>query len=243
MPSAHHGMLQQLEILTQKLNYLRKEYAIASDAGVKFTLQMQIAELEKEIESINERLTAFSKNESKPTMPTENPYDRILNLLKKSWFVALILLIFLLVTKGNEFLEAWDGIQKRFDKNAKDTVVQTLPLPVDTIHQTDIIKNPTTPVVRKSKPKPAEPPAPAPKIVFVRLFVNAEFSKAAIFANGKPVAPVKDDLSIKQLELPYDGQKTIELRLKTPQNECKKTFTVPNHYFDNPITIEVSCSN
>jgi hypothetical protein len=52
MASALDGLHQQKEINIQKLNYLRKEYAIASDAGVKFTVQMQIEEVEKEMKEI-----------------------------------------------------------------------------------------------------------------------------------------------------------------------------------------------
>ena len=37
MASEQDGLLHQKEILTKKLNYLRKEYAIASDASQIFS--------------------------------------------------------------------------------------------------------------------------------------------------------------------------------------------------------------
>ena len=63
MASEQDGLLHQKEILTKKLNYLRKEYAIASDASQKFTLQMQIAEVEKEIEAIDVKMNIQDKTQ------------------------------------------------------------------------------------------------------------------------------------------------------------------------------------
>lgn len=61
MASEQEGLLQQKETYIQKLNYLRKELAIASDVSVKFTLQMQIRELEEEIEAVNKRIEALKE--------------------------------------------------------------------------------------------------------------------------------------------------------------------------------------
>lgn len=50
------GLQNKLEILIKKKNYFLKEEAIASDAGVKFSLNMQLEELEKEIEECHAQL-------------------------------------------------------------------------------------------------------------------------------------------------------------------------------------------
>ncbi len=50
------GLLEQAETLQRKINLFRKELATAYDAGQKFALEEQIAETERQIRKIRERL-------------------------------------------------------------------------------------------------------------------------------------------------------------------------------------------
>ena len=50
------GLENQIQILTQKLNFLREQQAISSDASQKFTLKMQIEEAEKQIQDAKSKL-------------------------------------------------------------------------------------------------------------------------------------------------------------------------------------------
>lgn len=60
MASEIEGIQKQLEISIKRLNALRTSYAIQSDANLKFTLEMQIANLEGEISQLKQRIqTAY----------------------------------------------------------------------------------------------------------------------------------------------------------------------------------------
>lgn len=60
MASEIEGIQTQLDISIKRLNALRSDYAIQSDANVKFTLEMQIASLEGEISLLKQRIkTAY----------------------------------------------------------------------------------------------------------------------------------------------------------------------------------------
>ena len=111
------------------------------------------------------------------------------------------------------------------------------------------------PLPAKSEKEPIKPITPSvekkPKIdksllkskyVLVTLVVDATFSNADIFANGKTIAPLSEStLSIKKLEIEYENS-AIELVLKTSNAICRKNITIPNNYFNNPIQIEVICT-
>lgn len=56
MASELEGLRKQLEISIQRLNALREDYAIQSDANVKFTLEQQIAKLETEITELKRQI-------------------------------------------------------------------------------------------------------------------------------------------------------------------------------------------
>lgn len=58
MASELDGLRTQLDISVQRLNALREAYAIQSDPNLKFTLEMQIAQLENEIASLRQRMEA-----------------------------------------------------------------------------------------------------------------------------------------------------------------------------------------
>lgn len=51
-----HGLENQIQILIQKLNFLREQQAISSDASQKFMLKMQIEEAEKQIQDARSKL-------------------------------------------------------------------------------------------------------------------------------------------------------------------------------------------
>ncbi len=241
MASALDGLLQQKETYIQKLNYLRKELAIASDASQKFTLQMQIAEVEKEMEIIDAKLVAIpSKNPSNASVKEENPYDRLLKFFKKSWIIAILLFIFLLITKGDEFVTAFDNLKNRFLNDSKDTIAQPVLIPTDTSKTPTIIKPPIT----EASPKPTKPdknPPAAKKYISVRLVVDIAYEKAIIFANNIQIEPVNNAPTIKELNIEYNG-KPIVLKIQTPEKTCTHTILVSDDYFINPKTIEKICS-
>ncbi len=238
MASEQDGLLHQKEILTKKLNYLRKEYAIASDASQKFTLQMQIAEVEKEIEVLDSKIANIpSKNQGNQYMKEENPYDRWVKTLKKSWIIGVILLIFLLVTKGDEFFTAFDNLKNRFNKDS--ITVQT-----DTLTTPENHPNIDTSIITEPPPNLPTPPEKQPlskKYISVKLIVDIAYEKATIFANNVQVYPVNDAPTVKELSIEYKGN-PIELRIVTPEKTCTHHITVSEDYFKNPQTIEKICS-
>lgn len=237
MASELDGLEQQKEILVKKLNYLRKEYAIASDAAQKFTLQMQIAEVEKQIEAINAKLAAIpTENQSNPSQKEEkNPYASWLKLLKKSWIIALIMIIFLLVTKSDEFFTAFDNLRSRFYPISQDTTAQDISIQPDTSTKPPVID---TPIIEKPTPNP---PKPRKKYISVRLTLDIAYEKATIFANNILIEPVNNAPLIKELSIEYKG-KPIVLKIITPEKTCTHTITVSDNYFRNPQTIEKICS-
>lgn len=82
-----------------------------------------------------------------------------------------------------------------------------------------------------------------PQIVQVRLLVDAFFSDANFFANDEPVYPLPSStLTIKNFEMDYKEQ-NVAIVAKSGNEECKKNFRIPNSYFDNPHTIQLTCSN
>lgn len=50
------GLEKQAEILQRKLNYFRQQVAIISDTAQKFSLQIQLEEIEKELDEIKQKL-------------------------------------------------------------------------------------------------------------------------------------------------------------------------------------------
>jgi len=83
----------------------------------------------------------------------------------------------------------------------------------------------------------------APRIIQVRLLVDAVFSDANFFANNEPVYPLPSStLTVKSFEIDYKEQ-NVAIVAKSGKRECKKNFRIPSSYFDNPHTIQLTCSN
>ena len=240
MASEKDGRTNQKEILLQKLYYLREQYAIASDASIKFTLQMQIAEVEKEIKEIDLKLAPISSN-IPSNKEEKNPYESWIKLWKKSWIIGIIMLIFLLVTKSDEFLTAFDNLWNRLHPISRDTTAQ------DTLIQTDTSTKPPvidTPIIERPLPNPPKPrkdQASPKKYISVRLILDIAYEKATIFANNVPIYPVNNAPLIKELSIEYKGE-PIELIIKTPEKTCTHHITVSDDYFKKPQTIEKICS-
>ena len=169
------------------------------------------------------------------------PDPSIVPLVKKgncSFTFGITLMLSLIAVVANI-----GTIKDAFFKKEDNTVTQ-LPTKKEKDEKTNSVK-PTTesvkPTINPTQAVPKPTPIP-PKYVLVTLVVDATFSNADIFANGKTISPLSEStLSIKKLEIEYENS-AIELVLKTSNAICRKNITIPNNYFNNPIQIEVICT-
>ena len=224
-----------------------------------------VIELHEEVLQLSAR---FQQNEKKRRLDIENnedvnrEYNKIRNALlsvierlpnssiassvKKNKWVSMS--VWLLVAIVSIIFVAKISETNLTSFSKKEEIKSTPQQPIE--DKAEDIKNVATPVEKKIKnPEPLQKPKPniekpiqeSPKYISVSLIVDLDFSKADIFANGKAIYPLSDDLLIKKLQIEYTSS-TIELILKTLNTTRRKNITIPNDYFNNPTTIEVICT-
>lgn len=82
----------------------------------------------------------------------------------------------------------------------------------------------------------------AAKVIQVKLVVDANFSDADFFVNGEVINPLPSStLIVKEFEIDYK-EGNLTLIAKSGKQECRKSFQIPNNYFDNPYSIQLICS-
>ena len=75
------------------------------------------------------------------------------------------------------------------------------------------------------------------------LIVDSEYSKGDILVNGIKAFPVKNTLTIKELEIPLDdGANSIEIKVIGVEDHCLNTISIPDDYFNKPYKIKVACT-
>lgn len=239
MASEQEGLLHQKKIFIQRLNYLRKEYAITSDANQRFTLQMQIEEVEKEIQLIDAKINNSDKGPS--TDSTNISKTTIEN--KKSYRKLIINIMITIIT----VLAALMGFVKDFRDfffppilNQPETIITKDSTDFDTSKTLDIIDSP---IIKNppAAPIPLKKEVVTERYISVRLIVDIIYEKASIFANNIQVYPINNAPLIKELNIKYEG-KPIELTIKIPEKTCTHHITVSDNYFNNPKTIEKICA-
>lgn len=120
----------------------------------------------------------------------------------------------------------------------KDKIIKILEVPLSI---PDKVEKPTPP--KKEEKGITTIKKNMPRIVQVRLLVDAVFSDANFFANDEPVYPLPSStLTVKNFEIDYKEQ-NVAIVAKSSNRECKKNFRIPSSYFDNPHTIQLTCSN
>ena len=90
---------------------------------------------------------------------------------------------------------------------------------------------------------PLKQPNSEPKYIQVKLIVDAIFSNAGFFINGAAINPLpQSTLTIKEFEIEFHESREFILSAKSGNQECRKPFTIPSNYFENPDTITLICS-
>ena len=240
MASEQDGLLHQKEILTKKLNYLRKEYAIASDASQKFTLQMQIAEVEKEIEAIDVKMNIQDKTQM-PDAVNVSKKSIANKKIDRKLFIKILITIITVLAALMGFVKDFRDF---FFPPSDETTIVT-PTNATNKPATDSVKL-DTPIIKKperTSTTPSQNPAPVKEIIPITLIVNAEFENAEISVNGTRVYPSAGSTpTFKKVNIKYNvaGYKVV---LKMANKTCTKQFSITENELNNPITIPVSCTN
>lgn len=251
MASEQDGLLQQREILVKKLNFLRKEYAIASDPSQRFTLEMQMEEAEKKLEEVKAKIAA-SENPIPIEPPVKTPiiqqehktrYDKFVDKIKNNRFWVIVIIVFVVIGGIGALVE--------LVKNTQELIAPGQDNPETTVNQgTTNTESGTvkidTPIIKEPNPTPSKPitkQEPAKKIVSITLLINAEFENAEITVNGNLVIPlIGSTPTFKKLNIEYNVA-GYEVVLKTANKTCTKQFSIAENELNNPITIPVSCTN
>ncbi|HMN89994.1 MAG TPA: hypothetical protein PKD70_07145 [Saprospiraceae bacterium] len=255
MASEKDGLLQEEDHIIQKLNFLRKERTIASDAGVKFTLQMQIKEAEKDLEEVRAKIAKTDALENSMsieppnTMPiiqndNKTRYDKFVDKLKNNRFWVIIIIAFVVIGGIGTLVELIKNTQEilPIDKDKPEIITSE-----NSTKTTEESTKPTEPrVIKESDPTPSKPITkgePVKKIISITLLVNAEFENAEITINGNRVYPLTESTpTFKKLNIEYNVA-GYEVVFKTTNKTCTKQFSIAENELNNPITIPVSCTN
>lgn len=261
MASELEGLKKQLNIYVRKLNHLREEYAIASDASIKFSLKMQIQEVEKEIETIrskieNPDMAQLNAKDEKPPSNEKNLHDSTIDKFKNNRIVVLILIAFAIIVGTATILTSIEDIKNFMGWNSEEEISK---------ENTQVEPPPTTSEPKNTKPpenggptsspnrqvppkqKPILPQEPQESIekerVSITFIVDAAFEYAEIWINDEQYYPLADSTpSFKKINLEYNP-KGYEVVLKTANKTCTKQFSIAANELNNPITIPVSCTN